>query len=208
MVKQRQRHMLDLYLGGHMQFGSVQGHHIIQSTEDQDGDNYGKICYQGATLGEKQETTRRSWGQRSIQYRLGEGIPSPRGGVVTCKGNTPFSNLCGQVTAGLELLERDGHGVRAEEQKERHHGQIRDVFARFAHQGTAEHQALFLTQLIPVQSREVELSGGVRSCVDKDNTRQKSYSDTCCEETLMSYDTCSSPWSNQRCFLGLMERKR
>lgn len=54
--------MLDLYLGGHMQFGSVHGHHIIQSAEDQDGYNYGKICYQGATLGEKQETTRRSWG--------------------------------------------------------------------------------------------------------------------------------------------------
>lgn len=88
--------------------------------------------------------------------------------MLTCKGNTQLSNLCGEVTAGLELLERDGHGVSAEEQKERQHGQIRDVFAGFAHQGTTEPQALFLTQLIPVQSREVELSGGVRSCVDKD----------------------------------------
>lgn len=42
-------------------------------------------------------------------------------------------NLCGEVTAGLELLERDGHRVSAEEQDERQHGQIRDVFAGFAH---------------------------------------------------------------------------
>ncbi len=169
--------MLDLYLGGHMQFGSVQGQHIIQSTEDQDGDNYGKICYQGATLGEKQETTRRRCGQRSIQYRPGEGI---RLHVWHVHGKYTVSNLCGEVTAGLELLERDSHGVSAQEQHERHHGQIRDVFAGFAHQGTTEHQALFLTQLIPVQSREVEL----RSCVDKDNTRQNNDSDTC-EESLM-----------------------
>lgn len=62
---------MDLYLGGHMQFGSLQGHHIIQSTEDQDGYNDGKICYQGATLGEKQKQPEASWGE-SGKYNMDE----------------------------------------------------------------------------------------------------------------------------------------
>lgn len=98
-------------------------------------------------------------------------------------------NLCGEVTAGLELLERDGHGVSAEEQDERQHGQIRDVFAGFAHQGAAEFQALFLSQLTPVQSREVELRGGVRSCVLTDDKTGKSNSEDCCEEEQFELTT-------------------
>lgn len=54
-----------------MQFGSLQGHHIIQSTEDQDGYNDGKICYQGATLGEKQKQPEASWGE-SGKYNMDE----------------------------------------------------------------------------------------------------------------------------------------
>lgn len=109
-------------------------------------------------------------------------------------------NLCGEVTAGLELLERDGHRVSAEEQDERQHGQIRDVFAGFAHQGTAESQALFLSQLTPVQSREVELRGD-HMC--SQTTKREKVT----VMIVVKKNSLSSPQSNQRCFLGLMERK-
>ena len=67
------------------------------------------------------------------------------------------SYRCGEVAAELELLERDGHGVRAEEEDEGHQSQIRDVFTGVPHQHTSVLHTLLLTQLTPVHVRHVEL---------------------------------------------------
>lgn len=68
-------------------------------------------------------------------------------------------HLGGEVTAKLELLERHGHGVGAEEEDEGHEGQVRDVLAGLSHQRAAVLQTLLLAQLTPVQSCHIQLVG-------------------------------------------------
>lgn len=70
------------------------------------------------------------------------------------QGSVP-ADLRREISAGFELLERDGHGVSAEEQNEGQERQIRDIFTGFAHQRPAEPHTVFLIQLTPVHRREV-----------------------------------------------------
>lgn len=69
----------------------------------------------------------------------------------------PFSHLGGKVAAKFELLQRDGHGVGAEEQDEGHERQIRDKLAGASHQLATVFQTLLLAELTPVQSCYIHL---------------------------------------------------
>lgn len=146
---------MDLNLGGHMQFGRLQRHHIIQRTEDQDGYNNGKISYQCATL----ETNTRGHPNKHNTTQHTSWIQT-EGAFKNVKANIKRiipADLCREISAGFELLEWDGHGVSAEEQDERQERQIRNIFTGFAHQNPAELHAVFLIQLTPVHSREIKL---------------------------------------------------
>lgn len=68
-----------------------------------------------------------------------------------------LSHLGRKVAAKLELLQRDGHGVGAEEQDEGHERQIRDKLAGASHQLAAVFQTLFLAELTPVESCHIHL---------------------------------------------------
>lgn len=61
---------MDLDLSWHMQFGCVQFQQAIQSTEDQDRNDDGKVTDQGTKLENIQEEQRRRE-QRTIRYRYG-----------------------------------------------------------------------------------------------------------------------------------------
>lgn len=58
---------MDLELSGHVQFGGVQLQQTIQSTEDQDGDDDGKITDEATELEHIQGEQRGSW-QRRLWY--------------------------------------------------------------------------------------------------------------------------------------------
>lgn len=58
----------------------------------------------------------------------------------------------GEVRAGLELLQRDNHGVGPEEENEGHHSQVGHKLAGITHQSASILHTLLLTELSPVQS--------------------------------------------------------
>lgn len=68
-----------------------------------------------------------------------------------------FSHLGRKVAAKFELLQRDGHGVGAEEQDEGHERQIGDKLAGASHQLATVFQTLFLAELTPVESCYIHL---------------------------------------------------
>ena len=68
-----------------------------------------------------------------------------------------LSYLCREVAAELELLERNSHGVGAEEEDEGHEGKVGDILTGVPHQHTAILHTLFLTQLTPVHVCQVIL---------------------------------------------------
>lgn len=72
------------------------------------------------------------------------------------------SYLRREVAAELELLERNGHGVGAKEEDEGHEGQVGDILTGGPHQGAAIFLTVFLTQLTPVQVRQVKLQEETR----------------------------------------------
>lgn len=67
------------------------------------------------------------------------------------------SHLCREVAAELEFLERNGHGVGAEEEDEGHEGQVGNILTGLPHQHAAKLHAVFLTHLSPVEVRQVKL---------------------------------------------------
>lgn len=58
---------INLYLSGDMQFGGVQFQQQVQSTEEQDRNDDGKIADEGAELEHIQEEERRC-GQGTVSY--------------------------------------------------------------------------------------------------------------------------------------------
>lgn len=68
-----------------------------------------------------------------------------------------MSYLCWEVSAELELLERNSHGVGTKEEDEGHEGQVGDILTGGPHQCPTILQTLFLTQLTPVEVCQVKL---------------------------------------------------
>ncbi len=72
-------------------------------------------------------------------------------------GSFLLSYLCWEIAAELELLERNSHGVGAEEENEGHEGQVRNILTGAPHQRSSILHTLFLTQLTPVEICQVKL---------------------------------------------------
>lgn len=68
-----------------------------------------------------------------------------------------LSYLRREVAAELEFLERDSHGVGAEEEDEGHEGQVGNVLTGVPDQRTAKLHTLLLTQLTPFHICQVKL---------------------------------------------------
>ena len=90
--------------------------------------------------------------------------------------NKNIRHLGGEVAAELELLEGDGHGVRAEEEDEGHEGQIGDVLAGLSHQRASVLQTLLLAQLAPVQSCHIQLGWWVAVLGGETDRREEEWS--------------------------------